>query len=78
MASASKTDNFEDSIKAELEHVYVMASYVDTEQGRFDVVKHLVSAAIDEMESLIEEPLAKHPRPIRRNSPSVVRRIVQR
>lgn len=65
MESGNKTGNIEDSIKAELEHVYVMVSYVDADQGRLEIVKHLVSAAIDEMESLMAEPSDSRVKPIR-------------
>lgn len=78
MTNTNKTGNIEDSIKTELEHVYVMASYVDAEQGRFDIVRHLVSAAIDEMENLIGEPLGRRPKPIRRNGTGRVKSSAQR
>lgn len=65
MTFANKSDSAEDAIKAELEQVYVMASYVDAECGRLEIVKHLVSAAIDEMESLVEKPIRRRSPPVR-------------
>lgn len=65
MESENKTGNIEDSIKAELEHVYVMASYVDAEEGRLEIVKHLISAAIDEMESIMAKTSSRYAKPIR-------------
>lgn len=63
MTFASNSDKAEGAIKAELEQVYIMASYVDAGRGRLAIVKHLVSAAIDEMEGLVGEPSARHAKP---------------
>lgn len=56
MTFENNSDDAESAIKAELEQVYIMASYVDAGRGRLEIVKHLVSAAIDELESLMGEP----------------------
>lgn len=78
MTIANKNESAEDAIKAELEQVYVMASYVDAERGRLNIVKHLVSAAIDEMESLIREPTGRRPKPPRSSSADRIKRTAQR
>lgn len=75
MTIANKNDSAETAIKTELEQVYAMASYLDAEQGRLEVVKHLVSAAIDELESVIGERSGRRSKPAGRGN---VTRITRR
>ncbi len=74
MTIANKNDSAENAIKTELEQVYAMATYLDAEQGRLEIVKHLVSAAIDEMESVIGERPGRRSKPVRLGSVTRIKR----
>ncbi len=55
MKIVSESDHTEESLRTELEKLYVAAGYLHADSGRLALVMHLIAAAITELESLTEE-----------------------
>jgi hypothetical protein len=60
MFVVSENDHTEESIREELERLYVAAGYLNVDRGNMEVAMHLIGAAIVELESLAEQDT--HPR----------------
>ncbi len=59
MMVVSENEHTEESIKAELETLYVAAGYINAERGNMEIVMHLIGAVIAELEGIVEN----RPRP---------------
>ena len=59
MTVVSENEHTEESIKAELETLYVAAGYINAERGNMEIVMHLIGAVIAELEGIVEN----RPRP---------------
>lgn len=51
----SENEYTEESIKEELERLYIAAGYLNADQGNMEIAMHLIGAAIAELESLAEQ-----------------------
>lgn len=60
MFVVSENDHTEESIKEELERLYIAAGYLNADRGNMEIAMHLIGAAIVELESLTEQD--SHPR----------------
>jgi hypothetical protein len=54
MFVASENDHTEETIKEELERLYVAAGYLNADRGNMEIAMHLIGAAIVELEALTE------------------------
>lgn len=54
MFVVSENDHTEETIREELERLYVAAGYLNADRGNMQVAMHLIGAAIVELESLTE------------------------
>ena len=54
MFIVSENDYTEESIKEELERLYIAAGYINADRGNLEIAMHLIGAAIVELESLAE------------------------
>jgi len=54
MFVVSENEHTEETIKAELEQLYLAAGYINAERGNMDIVMILIGAAIAELESILE------------------------
>ena len=52
MSGVSGSGHTEQSLKEELERLYVAAGYINAESGDMDIAMHLIGAAIAELEGL--------------------------
>jgi len=52
MFVVSENDYTEESIKEELQRLYVAAGYLNADRGNMEIAMHLIGAAIVELESL--------------------------
>ncbi|MCK5276796.1 MAG: hypothetical protein KAJ11_01470 [Alphaproteobacteria bacterium] len=59
MTVVSENEHTEESIKAELETLYVAAGYINAERGNMEIVMHLIGAVIADLEGIVED----RPRP---------------
>ncbi|MBE9554814.1 MAG: hypothetical protein IMF05_15225 [Proteobacteria bacterium] len=59
MKVVSENEHTEESIKAELETLYVAAGYIHAERGNMEIVMHLIDAIVAELEGIVED----RPRP---------------
>ena len=59
MFVANENDHTEETIKEELERLYVAAGYLNADRGNMEIATHLIGAAIAELENLIKQ----EPRP---------------
>ena len=59
MMVVSENEHTEETVKAELEALYVAAGYLNAERGNMEIVMHLIEAVIAELESIVED----RPRP---------------
>ena len=55
MNTVSENEYSVASIKAELEQLYVAASYLDADSGKLKMAVHLIAAAVAEMDSVVVE-----------------------
>jgi hypothetical protein len=55
MFVVSENDHTEESIKEELERLYVAAGYLNADRGNMEIAMHLIGAAIVELENLTEQ-----------------------
>ena len=55
----SENEYTEETLKAELETLYVAAGYINAERGDMEIVMHLIDAVIAELEGIVED----RPRP---------------
>ncbi|MCK4867437.1 MAG: hypothetical protein KAT39_05260 [Alphaproteobacteria bacterium] len=55
MNTVSENEYSVASIKAELEQLYVAASYLDADSGKLKLAVHLIAAAVAEMDSMVVE-----------------------
>jgi len=55
MFVVSDSDNTVDSIREELERVYIAAGYLNADHGNLEIAIHLIGVAIAEMECLAEQ-----------------------
>ncbi|MEN8196848.1 MAG: hypothetical protein ABFS30_10105 [Pseudomonadota bacterium] len=55
MFVVSENDHTEESIKEELERLYVAAGYINADRGNMEIAIHLIGAAIVELENLTEQ-----------------------
>ncbi len=60
MFVASENDHTEETVKEELERLYIAAGYLNADRGNMEIAMHLIGAAIVELESLAEQDT--HPR----------------
>lgn len=58
MKIVSETDHTEETLKAQLEELYAAASYLHAENGRLNILVHLIGAAVAELEGLVEDRAA--------------------
>jgi hypothetical protein len=56
----SENEYTEESIKEELERLYIAAGYLNADQGNMEIAMHLIGAAIAELESLAEHRNRPH------------------
>lgn len=56
MFVASENEYTEESVREELEQLYVALGYLNAERGNLEITMHLVGAAIAELENLAEAP----------------------
>lgn len=56
----SENEYTEESIKEELERLYIAAGYLNADQGNMEIAMHLIGAAIAELESLVEQKDRPH------------------
>ncbi|MDH3229498.1 MAG: hypothetical protein OEN55_06880 [Alphaproteobacteria bacterium] len=54
MMVVSENEHTEETIKAELEQLYLAAGYIHAEQGNMDIAMNLIGAAIAELEGILE------------------------
>lgn len=54
MMVVSENEHTEETIKAELEQLYLAAGYMHAEQGHMTIVMTLIGAAIAELECILE------------------------
>jgi hypothetical protein len=54
MIVVSENEHTEETIKAELEQLYLAAGYIHAEQGNMEIAMTLVGAAIAELECILE------------------------
>jgi len=59
MIVVSENEHTEESIKAELEKLYIAAGYINAERGNMEIVMHLIDVVIAELEGIGED----RPRP---------------
>ena len=59
MIVVSENEHTEESIKAELEKLYIAAGYINAERGNMEIVMHLIDVVIAELEGIEED----RPRP---------------
>ena len=57
MMVVSENEHTEESIKAELETLYVAAGYINAERGNMEVAMCLIDAVISELEGIVEDRL---------------------
>jgi len=50
----SENEHTEETIKAELEQLYLAAGYIHAEQGNMEIAMNLIGAAIAELECILE------------------------
>ena len=55
MFVVSENEHTEETIREELERLYVAAGYVNADRGNMEIAMHLIGAAIVELESLTEQ-----------------------
>jgi hypothetical protein len=55
MFVVSDNDHTEETIKEELERLYIAAGYLNADRGNMEVAMHLIGAAIVELEALTEQ-----------------------
>lgn len=60
MFVVSENDHTEETIREELERLYVAAGYLNADRGNLEIAMHLIGAAIAEMENVTERE--SHPR----------------
>lgn len=54
MFVVTENEHTEETIKAELERLYLAAGYINAERGNMDLAMHLIGAAIAELEGILE------------------------
>lgn len=54
MIVVSENEHTEQTIKAELEQLYIAAGYIHAEHGNMEIAMNLIGAAIAEMECILE------------------------
>jgi hypothetical protein len=54
MIVVSENEHTEQTIKAELEQLYLAAGYIHAEQGNMEIAMSLIGAAIAELECILE------------------------
>lgn len=52
MFVVSENDHTEETIREELERLYVAAGYLNADRGNMEIAMHLIGAAIVEMENV--------------------------
>jgi hypothetical protein len=55
MFVVSENDHTEETIKEELERLYIAAGYLNADRGNMEIAMHLIGAAIVELETLTEQ-----------------------
>lgn len=55
MFVVSENEYTEESIKEELERLYIAAGYLNADRGNMEIAMHLIGAAIAELESITEQ-----------------------
>ena len=50
----SENEHTEETIKAELEQLYLAVGYIHAEQGNMEIAMNLIGAAIAELECILE------------------------
>lgn len=54
MFVVTENEHTEETIKAELERLYLAAGYINAERGNMDIAMTLIGAAIAELEGILE------------------------
>lgn len=54
MFVVSENDHTEETIREELERLYIAVGYLNADRGNMEIAMHLIGAAIVELESITE------------------------
>lgn len=54
MFVVSENEHTEETIREELERLYVAAGYLNVDRGNMEIAMHLIGAAVAELETLAE------------------------